>query len=394
MIVCIAFFPVTAIIGDQAILLNWIELGLFYLVVVLYCRYKRLAIEQGMKASVIKAAVVGGTGYTGVELLRLLAMHPEVELSMVTSRGEEGAAVADLFQNLRGHVDLNFTAPDIDQLALCDVVFFATPNGTAMTMAGPLLDAGVRVVDLAADFRLRDVAEWQHWYGLEHACPELLQQAVYGLPEVNRSKIKGARLIANPGCYPTAVQLGFLPLLEQGLVNKSHLIADTKSGVSGAGRKASVGALLAEVSESLQAYAVPGHRHLPEITQGLQQVSGGPVGLTFVPHLTPMIRGIHATLYATLNDDDVDLQQLFEQRYADEPFVDILPSGSHPATRSVRGANVCRLAVHRPQNGKQVVILAVIDNLIKGAAGQAIQNMNIMFELDEQLGLEEIALLP
>jgi N-acetyl-gamma-glutamyl-phosphate reductase len=321
-------------------------------------------------------------------------MHPEVELALVTSRGEAGTAVADLFHNLRGHVDLNFTAPDVEQLALCDVVFFATPNGTAMTMAGPLLEAGVRVIDLAADFRLRDVEQWQHWYGMVHACPERLQQAVYGLPEMNRDQIKGARLIANPGCYPTAVQLGFLPLLEQGLVDTQGLIADAKSGVSGAGRKASVGALLAEVSESLQAYAVPGHRHLPEITQGLQQLSTSPVDLTFVPHLTPMIRGIHATLYATLNDESVDLQQLYEQRYAAEPFVDVMPAGSHPATRSVKGANVCRLAVHRPQQGKRVVILSVIDNLVKGAAGQAIQNMNIMFGLDEETGLREVALLP
>jgi len=347
-----------------------------------------------MTETMIKAAVVGGTGYTGVELLRLLAMHPSVELTMVTSRGEAGTAVADLFQNLRGHVDLNFTSPDIDQLALCDVVFFATPNGTAMTMVESLLQAGVRVIDLAADFRLRDEAEWQRWYGMAHACPECLQQAVYGLPEVNRDQIKVARLIANPGCYPTAVQLGFLPLLEQGLIAPGDLIADTKSGVSGAGRKASVAALLAEVSESLQAYAVPGHRHLPEIIQGLEQIAGVPVGLTFVPHLTPMIRGIHATLYATLTDTDADLQQLFEQRYVDEPFVDVLPAGAHPATRSVRGANVCRLAIHRPQNGARVVILSVIDNLVKGAAGQAIQNMNIMFDLDEQAGLKEVALLP
>ena len=342
----------------------------------------------------IKAAVVGGTGYTGVELLRLLAMHPAVELAMVTSRSEEGLAVADLFQNLRGHVSLKFTAPDIEQLVLCDVVFFATPNGIAMTLAEPLLEAGVRVIDLAADFRLRDVAQWEHWYGMVHACPERLPMAVYGLPELNRDQIRGAQLIANPGCYPTAVQLGYLPLLEQGLIETDGLIADAKSGVSGSGRKASINALLAEVSESLQAYAVPGHRHLPEITQGLEQISSTPVGLTFVPHLTPMIRGIHATLYATLIDQDVDLQQVFEQRYADEPFIDVMPAGTHPATRTVRGANICRLAVHRPQGGRRVVILSVIDNLVKGAAGQAIQNMNIMFGLDEQTGLKEIALLP
>lgn len=345
-------------------------------------------------AKMIKVAVVGGTGYTGVELLRLLVRHPEVDLTMVTSRSEAGVAVADMFQNLRGHIDLEFTPPDIKLLALADVVFFATPNGTAMKMAGALLDAGVKVIDLAADFRLRDVEQWQQWYGMTHAAPELLQQAVYGLPEMNREKIKKAQLVANPGCYPTAVQLGLLPLLELGLVSTENLIADVKSGVSGAGRKASVGALAAEVSESFQAYAVPGHRHLPEIIQGLEQVSDERIGLTFVPHLIPMIRGIHATLYARLNDAEVDLQQIFERRYAAEPFVDVLPIGSHPATRSVRGVNVCRLAVHRPQNGKQIVILSVIDNLVKGAAGQALQNMNIMCGMHEQAGLQEVALLP
>ena len=342
----------------------------------------------------IKTAVVGGTGYTGVELLRLLAMHPHVDLAMVTSRGEVGVVVSDLFQNLRGYVDLKFTVPDIEQLSRCDVVFFATPNGVAMTLAESLLEAGVRVIDLAADFRLSDVDQWQQWYGMTHASPGLLQEAVYGLPELNRDRIKGARLIANPGCYPTAVQLGFLPLLERGLVNTGDLIADAKSGVSGAGRKSSIDFLMAEVSESMRAYAVPGHRHLPEITQGLAQVSETPVGLTFVPHLTPMIRGIHATLYATLIEEDVDLQTMYEQRYAEEPFVDVLPAGSHPATRSVKGANVCRIAVHRPQGGKVVVILSVIDNLVKGAAGQAIQNLNIMFDLDEQSGLQGVGLLP
>lgn len=341
----------------------------------------------------IKVAVVGGTGYTGIELLRLLVSHPDVDLKYVTSRGEQGTPVADLFQNLRGYTDLAFTEPNIFELSTCDVVFFATPNGTAMTMARELLDAGVRVIDLAADFRLRDKTEWQQWYGMEHACPELLDMAVYGLPELNREAIQGAALIANPGCYPTAVQLGFLPLLEAGLLDASSLIADAKSGVSGAGRKASVDFLMAEVAESFQAYAVPGHRHLPEIAQGLQQMSGAKVDLTFVPHLTPMIRGIHATLYATLVGEG-DLQALFEQRYKDEPFVDVMPAGAHPATRSVRGANLCRIAVHRPQQGRRVVILSIIDNLVKGAAGQAVQNMNIMFGRDERSGLSGIALVP
>jgi N-acetyl-gamma-glutamyl-phosphate reductase len=342
----------------------------------------------------IKVGVVGGTGYTGVELLRLLTGHPDAELTIITSRSEAGQPVADLFPNLRGHVDLAFSEPDIAQLSACDLVFFATPNGTAMTMVPQLLEAGVRVIDLAADFRLRQADEWQQWYGMAHTCPEFLPQAVYGLPEVNRAATAQARLVANPGCYPTAVQLGFLPLLERGLVDSEHLIADAKSGVSGAGRTATTATLLCEASENFKAYAVPGHRHLPEIRQGLEQASGTAVGLTFVPHLTPMIRGIHATLYAQLRDAVPDLQALYEARYRDEPFVDVLPAGSHPETRSVRGANHCRIAIHRPAGGHTLVILSVIDNLVKGAAGQALQNMNIMFGLNEESGLSNVALLP
>lgn len=342
----------------------------------------------------IKVGIVGGTGYTGVELLRLLAAHPGVELTAITSRGEKGAKVSDLFPNLRGRVDLAFVEPDEAVLGKCDVVFFATPNGTAMNSAPVLLGEGVRIIDLAADFRLRQPQEWEQWYGMPHACPELLAEAVYGLPEVNREAIRHARLVANPGCYPTAVQLGFLPLLEAGLIDRQSLIADAKSGVSGAGRKAEVGILLCEAGDNFKAYNVAAHRHWPEIRQGLSAATGKPVELVFVPHLTPMIRGIHATLYATLTDSKADLQAVFEGRYANEPFVDVMPPKSHPETRSVRGANQCRLAVHQPRNGKTVVVLSVIDNLVKGAAGQAVQNMNLMFGLPETTGLEGIALLP
>jgi N-acetyl-gamma-glutamyl-phosphate reductase len=320
--------------------------------------------------------------------------HPAVDLSVITSRTEAGRDVASLFPNLRGHLEIAFTEPDIGILSQCDVVFFATPNGTAMTMTPPLLDAGARIIDLSADFRLKDAAEWEAWYGMPHSCPEYLARAVYGLTEINRDAVREARLVANPGCYPTAVQLGFLPLIEQGVIEIDHLIADAKSGVSGAGRKATTGSLLCEASENTKAYSVPGHRHLPEIRQGLELAAGQPVGLTFVPHLTPMIRGIHATLYAQLREPDRDLQALYEARYGDEPFVDVLPSGSHPETRSVRGANHCRIAVHQPGKGDVAVILSVIDNLVKGAAGQAVQNMNVMFGLDEAAGLSGIALLP
>ena len=341
----------------------------------------------------IKVGIVGGTGYTGVELLRLLAQHPEAQIAVITSRADAGTSVASMFPSLRRRVRLKFEDPGNANLRVCDVVFFATPNGVAMEQAPALLASGVRVIDLAADFRLKDIAEWEHWYGQPHASPQWVEQAVYGLPECNRSAIRNALLVANPGCYPTAVQLGLMPLLEAGLVDPDSLIADAKSGVSGAGRKAEVHTLFSEAADNFKAYAVPGHRHLPEIRQGLACMARQPVGLTFVPHLTPMIRGIHATLYARIRSA-ADFQTLYEQRYADEPFVDVLPAGSHPDTRSVRAANVCRIAVHQPQQGNVLVVLAVIDNLVKGAAGQAIQNMNIMFGLRETEGLWQAAILP
>ncbi len=341
----------------------------------------------------INVGVVGGTGYTGVELLRLLAGHPQINVSAVTSRGEAGKAVADIYPNLRGHFDIRFVAPDIGLLAACDLVFFATPNGAAMKMVPALLDRGVKVIDLAADFRIKEIPVWEQWYGMPHACPELVDEAVYGLPEMNRAAIQSARLVANPGCYVTASTLGFLPLIETGTIDPTHLIADCKSGVSGAGRSASVGMLMGEVGESFKAYAVAGHRHLPEIEQNLQCASGQSVELTFVPHLVPMVRGIEATLYGQLTESR-DLQQLFEDRYRDEPFVDVLPAGALPETRSVRGVNMCQIAVYQPQGRNVAVVLSVIDNLVKGAAGQAVQNMNLMLGFAETAGLEGVALLP
>ncbi|MEO1888457.1 MAG: N-acetyl-gamma-glutamyl-phosphate reductase, partial [Cycloclasticus sp.] len=299
----------------------------------------------------IRVGIVGGTGYTGVELLRLLAMHPNVVVQVVTSRAEKGLKIDAVYPNLRGFNDLCFVEPVIENLTDCDVVFFATPNATAMHMAKELLAAGVKVIDLSADFRLKDVSVWEHWYGAKHVCPELLEQAVYGLPETNREAIKNASLVANPGCYPTATQLGFLPLIKSNVIDTSMLISDAKSGVSGAGRSASVVGLMSESGESFKAYGVPGHRHLPEISQELEAVSATPVSLTFTPHLVPMIRGIHATLYAPLKDSNVDLQALFETYYADEPFVDVLPAGAHPDTGDVRGTNRCQIAVHQPQGG-------------------------------------------
>jgi N-acetyl-gamma-glutamyl-phosphate reductase len=348
---------------------------------------------------VIKVGIVGGTGYTGVELLRLLINHPEVEVAVITSRAEAGVKVADMYPSLRGHLDLAFTEPDVALLGELDLVFFATPHGVAQGMMPALMNTKARIIDLSADFRIRDIPLWEKWYGQAHGAPDLVANAVYGLPEVNRDAIRTAKLIACPGCYPTATQLGFLPLLENNLVDPSRLIANAASGASGAGRQGKIDFLLTEISDSFKAYGAAGHRHLPEIEQGLRDIQpahSAPVSLTFVPHLLPMIRGIHATLYGTLLDASnvPNLQALYESRYAHEPFVDVLPAGQLPQTRSVKGSNVCRISVLRPQNRDTVVVLSVIDNLTKGASGQAVQNMNIMFGFTETAGLNVIALLP
>jgi len=342
----------------------------------------------------ISIGIVGGTGYTGVELLRLLAAHPQADVRAITSRKDAGTRVADMFPSLRGRYDLAFVEPGAAHLDQCDVVFFATPHGVAMAQARELLAADVRIIDLAADFRLADPAMFERWYKMPHACPDLLEEAVYGIPEINREAIRRARIVGNPGCYPTAVQLGFLPLVEAGLVDTQHLIADCKSGVSGAGRKAEMNLIFPEAADNFAAYALKGHRHLPEIVQGLQRASRDPVKLVFTPHLTPIIRGILATLYAPLRDPSVDLQALYEKRYEDEPFVDVMPAGSLPDTRSVRASNMLRLAVHRPPDSDQALVIAVEDNLVKGAAGQAIQNMNLMFGLPEATGLGALPVLP
>lgn len=345
----------------------------------------------------IKVGIVGGTGYTGVELLRLLAVHPDAEVIAITSRKEAGMPVGEMFPSLRGErrlAALRYSDPAQADLKSCDVVFFATPHGVAMAQARELTRAGVKIIDLAADFRLKDPAEFERWYKMPHACPELLAEAAYGLPEMHREAIRKARIVGNPGCYPTAIQLGLLPLVEAGVVDTAHLIADAKSGVSGAGRKAELSLLFSEASDNFKAYNVGGHRHHSEIVQGLDGVSKSPVSLIFTPHLVPMIRGIHATLYARLTRADVDVQRLYEERFAGEPFVDVMPPGSHPDTRSVRASNVCRIAVHRPQDGDTVVVLAVEDNLVKGAAGQAVQNMNLMRGLAETTGLTLPPVLP
>ena len=348
--------------------------------------------------SKIKVGIVGGTGYTGVELLRLLSQHPNVELTAITSRKEDGMPVADMFPNLRGRVDLRFRTPDSAPLGDCDVIFFATPHGVAMSQAKELLAQGVRIIDLAADFRLQDTQVFERWYKMPHACPDVLADSVYGLVELNRDRIRQAKVVGNPGCYPTTVILGLAPLLGAGrpLIDTGHLIADCKSGVSGAGRKAEVGTLYAEAGDNFKAYGVAGHRHHPEISEQLDRLAGETVGLTFVPHLVPMIRGMFSTIYARILPEalDTDFQALYEQHYRGEAFVDVMPQGSLPETRSVRAANNLRIAVHRPENGDQLVILVIQDNLVKGASGQAVQNMNLMFGLPEDAGLGHVAVLP
>ena len=350
-----------------------------------------------MTAKKLKVGIVGGTGYTGVELLRLLSVHPNVTLTAITSRGDAGSAVADMFPSLRGYVDLAFSDPSQANLSECDVVFFATPHGVAMGQAQTLLDANVKLIDLAADFRLQDTAVFEKWYKMPHSCPDILREAVYGIPELYREKIKSAQVIGNPGCYPTTVLLGLAPLLDQGLIDYSApIIADSKSGVSGAGRKAEVATLFAESSDSMKAYGVAGHRHHPEIYAQLTQLAGTELQFIFVPHLIPMIRGMLSTIYVKLSEKakSVDLQALYEQRYQHERFVDVMPTGSLPETRSVRGSNQIRIALHRQAEAGYLTLVVVQDNLVKGAAGQAVQNMNIMFSLPENTGLEVVPLLP
>lgn len=344
----------------------------------------------------ISVGIVGATGYTGVELLRLLSAHEGAEVKVVTSNSEKGKAVTDVFPSLRSTIDLKFVEHKSDQLNSCDLVFFATPHATAMHYVPKLLEQGCKVIDLSADFRIKDVGVWEQWYKEKHACPDLLETAIYGLPELNRTDIKSASLIANPGCYPTAIALALLPAIQHGLINPKDIIADAKSGVSGAGRKAVLASQYSEVAESFKAYSASGHRHLPEMIQTLNHVQqNNEISLSFIPHLVPMNRGMFATIYVKPTDHNVVLQKYYTDFYVNEPFVDVMPQGAHPDTRSVKGSNTCRIAIHPADSESQpTVILSVIDNLVKGAAGQAIQNMNLMFGLDEGTSLLAPGLVP
>jgi len=347
----------------------------------------------------IKVGIVGGTGYTGVELLRMLTLHPQAKVTMITSRKDAGTRLDAMFPSLRGRCDLVFSDTATADLTACDVVFYATPHGVAMADAPKLTVAGVRIIDLAADFRFKDLSVFEKWYKLPHSCPDLAAEAAYGLVELNRDAIRKARIVGNPGCYPTTMQLGFHPLLKAGIVDAGHLIAACASGVSGAGKKAEMDLIFSEASDNYRAYNVSGHRHQPETEARLQMMTGDKVRLIFTPHLVPMIRGMHSTLYATLNSkglalNNEQLQQLFVDAYRDEPFVDVMPFAAMPDTRSTRGSNMIRIALHRPQGGDTVLVLVAQDNLVKGAAGQAVQCMNLMFDLPETAGLATLPLSP
>ncbi len=348
--------------------------------------------------SKINIAIIGGTGYTGVELIRLLSQHPYTNIRYLTSRSEKGRVVSEIFPSLLGVCDVTYsdmTDEVMDEIGqACQVVFFATPHGVAMTHAPKLIVQGAKVIDLGADFRLQNLDEFSKWYGLEHSCPDVLVQAVYGLPEIHRNKISTASVIANPGCYPTTAILGLKPVIDaQNDANKPlilpNIIVDAKSGVSGAGRNTKMNLLFSELSDNFSAYGVAGHRHSPEISQGIHVFleSKFPQKIRFVPHLVPMIRGMFSTIHLTLNDEGkrVDWQTIFEKTYQNEHFVDVLAKGVLPDTRSVRASNRLKISVH--QNDDVLTILVVQDNLVKGASGQAVQNMNILCGFDEMCGL-------
>lgn len=334
-------------------------------------------------------AVLGATGYAGIELLRILALHPDVELAFLSSEQYRGKRASDVYPSLRGVVDAPLVDPSTVADAGCAIAFTALPHGAAAPHVRALLAAGTRVIDISADFRLRDPAVHARWYG-EHPAPELLRESVYGLPELGRDAIRGARLVANPGCYPTGALLGLAPLARAGLV-RSSVIVDAKSGTTGAGRSAKVEQLFAEVNENFRPYAVGTHRHQPEIEQELRLAGGA--GIVFVPHLLPVSRGILSTMYVSVPEGRPDLDAIFGDAYANEPFI-VLRGGEPPELREVRGTNRASIAWFWDEAARQVVVVTAIDNLGKGAAGQAVQNMNLLLGLPETTALQVPALVP
>ena len=348
----------------------------------------------------IRVGIFGASGYTGGELMRILLGHDQAELAFVSSRSLAGRPVAEEFPHLRGRIENRFCGLEEALKCPCELAFFATPAGTAMELAPKLLERGVRVVDLSADYRLRDRALWQEHYGMKHASPDLLSEAVYGLTELNRRQLAGARLVANPGCYPTVVLLGLAPLLKEGLVDASSLIVDAKSGISGAGANPSTPLLYGSVVDRIAAYKVGEHRHVPEMLQALRELmppesDRAALELTFVPHIVPAFRGMEATFYLqpAKPPASVDWRRPYTELYAKEAFIDIMEPGRFPDSRSVRGSNLCHIGL-RQVSDQRVVVSSVIDNLVKGAAGQAVQNMNLMFGFSETQGLNSLPFNP
>ena len=345
----------------------------------------------------LKVGIIGASGYTGAELARILCNHPEVQITAATSRQYAGRPLAEVFPNLRKRVDI--ICEDLSVTELCtkaDFFFTAVPHKTAMDLVPQLLIAGKKVVDLSADFRLRDVSVYEKWYQA-HSSSQLLSEAVYGLPELNRKYIANSSLVANPGCYPTSIILGLAPLLKAGAIEVPTLIADSKSGTSGAGRAAQTGSLFCEVHDGFRPYKVGrAHRHTPEIEQELTALAGEQAYITFTPHLLPIARGILSTVYATLSPgfDRHRIDTLYSNQYQNEPFIRLLEEDSFPATQYVRGSNFCDISYKIDPVTNRIIVMSAIDNIVKGASGQAVQNMNVMYGFAETSGLQVIPLFP
>jgi N-acetyl-gamma-glutamyl-phosphate reductase len=341
----------------------------------------------------VRAGIIGATGYTGQELVRLLHQHPEVELTYLGSSSNAGVSYEEMFPQFSG---LNIGDLHDEKVPDIDILFCALPHGITAAKAAEWLKRGIKVIDLGADFRLKDPSLYKEWYKLEHAAPELLPEAVYGLPELYRKEIIGKSLVANPGCYPTATLLALVPLLREGLLEKNSIIIDAKSGVSGAGRGANLGTHYSEVNENFKAYGVTSHRHTPEIEQQLSEAVNNPILVNFTPHLVPMIRGILVTIYAQVVSgvEERDLHACWQRKYEGEQFVNVLPEGIWPQTKFAAGSNQAFLQMKVDPRTGRVILVSTIDNLIKGASGQAIQNMNLLFGFPENTGLQGRGLWP
>lgn len=345
----------------------------------------------------MKAAIIGGTGYGSIELVRLINKHPYLEIGSVVSNSQAGARFSDIYPHLSDIVEHPLESFDADKLSENnDVVFLATPSSVSSKLAPQLLNSGIKCIDLSGDFRLRSTEEYESWYKHKSADEEYLKQAIYGLSEIYPEKVKSANLIANPGCYPTATSLGLIPILKTNLADEKSIIIDAKSGVSGAGRGLSLTAHYSEINENLKAYKLGAHQHIPEIEQVLSDESGIPITITFTTHLVPMTRGIMCTMYVNLKEEILtkNVIDLYKQFYQDSHFIRVRPDGNIPSTKEVLGSNYCDIGLHVDERTNRLTIISVIDNLVKGAAGQAIQNVNLMNGWDERTGLTDIPMYP